>query len=255
MIRRIFWISVNTVIELYRDRAVTGFLFVGLLLIFAGQVVADLSVVERKKMYIDVGMGAIFLVGIFITLLGGSNVVDREVRERQVLCTLSKPVPRSAWLVGKTFGFLFTVGAVIAIMTTFLFVYVRFRVGFWMPVLFLGGFLIFLEMLVLSSYTILFSTITSQYLALFLSLMVLVIGHMVDDLKLYWASASFVVRAAARVLFFVMPDLESFLASPVVMSYIKVPPNLLISITLYSVAYLAACITIATLVMNRKEIA
>lgn len=255
MIGRVFWIAVNTVVEQFKDRAVTGFLAVGLLFIAGGYVIADMSFVEKKKMFLDVGLGAIFIVGALITLLAGSNVIDREIREKQVLCTLAKPLPRSAWLTGKALGFLATLAIVVLILTTFLFLYVRLMTGFWIPAIFIGGLFIFLEMVLLSSYTLLFSTITTQYLALFFALMVLVIGHMVDDLKIYWASASAIARFLSRVIWTVLPDLDTFLAAPAVSGHIPIPANLVFSMLLYTAGYLAIAITLAVIVINRKEMA
>ncbi len=254
MIGRMFWVGVNTAVEMYKDRSVTGFLAVGIVLIIGGFVVADMSVVEKKKMFIDTGMAAIFMVSAFITMLAGSNVIDREVRNRQVLCTLSKPMPRYAWFIGKSAGFVFTLGVVIFVLTVFLFVFVRINTHFWMPAIFVGGLLIYLEMLIISSYTLLFSTVTGQYLTLFLSMCVLIIGHMVADLKIYWASGSAFARLISKALFYILPNLESFLASPVVLGKINIPPGLIGFMLLYTLGYLAAGVIIAAVIMNRREL-
>ncbi|MFH1538075.1 MAG: hypothetical protein ABIH66_03895 [bacterium] len=255
MTGRVVWTGICTVIELLKDRTIAGFFVVGLLMILGGYVVAEMSVVEKVRMYLDTGMGAIFIVSVFITLMAGSNVIDREIRDREVLCTLSKPIPRSAWMLGKAGGFLFTLGLLIFALTLFMFLYVRLRMGLWVPALFVGGLFIFLEMVILSGYTAFFSTFTSQNLTLFFGLLVLFIGHMVDDLKIYWASASFAGRAITKGLFYLIPDLESFLTAPVVHGQAEVPARLIFFLALYSLAYLLTMIALAVIVVNRKEIA
>ncbi len=251
---RVLWIALNTVVQLIKDRAFTGFFFVGIVLILGGRVIAEMSVVERLKMFLDTGLGVIFMVGVFVTLTTGSNIISREIRDREVLVTLSKPIPRSAWMFGKTSGFILMLLVFILALTTFLFFYVRLQTGIWVPLLFVGGALIFLEMAILSSYTILFSTITSQYLALFFGLMVLTIGHMVDDLKIYWNSVSAAAQYITRALYYIMPDFKSFLAPPVVFSEHSVSLQHVFFLLLYAAAYVVITVAIAVLIMDRKEI-
>jgi ABC-type transport system involved in multi-copper enzyme maturation permease subunit len=255
MIGRIFWISVNTVIEFISDKSVTGFLFVGVFFIMGGYVIADLSFVEKQKMYLDTGLGAIFIVSVFITLLAGTNVIDRELREKQALCALAKPIPRAAWMAGKFAGFLFTLGVVIFLLTTFFFLYMKLQVNVWSPEIFIGGLFIYLEMVVLSSYILLFSMITTQNMSLFFALMVLIIGHMIDDLKIYWASGSGITRFITHALFYILPNLKTYLASPVVSGQIPVPSAYVISLLCSTALYLLISGIIAGLLLNRKELA
>lgn len=254
MIGRIVWVGICTVIELLKDRTIIGFFVVGVVTILGGYVLAEMSVVEKSRMFLDAGMGGIFMVSVFITLMAGSNVVDREIRDREVLCTLSKPIPRSAWMLGKTGGFLVTLGLLIFCLTMFLFLYVRLQAGLWVPAVFVGGLFIFLEMIILCSYTTFFSTVTSQNLSLFFGMLVLIIGHMVDDLRIYWASESFLGRAITKGLFHLIPDLKSYLTAPVIQGQAEVPGGLIFSLALYSLMYLAIAIALAVLVIERKEI-
>ncbi len=254
MIKRTFWISVNTVFEFLKDRSVTGFLFVGMLFIMGGYVVADLSFVEKQRMYVDTGLGAIFIVSVFITLLAGTNVIDREIREKQALCALSKPISRTSWMTGKLLGFIFTVGIVISILTTFLFFYVKLMLGVWIPMLFVGGFYIFLEMVVLSSYIMIFSMITTQYMSLFFSLMVLIIGHMVDDLKIYWSSGSAAAKFVSHALFYILPNLKFYLSNPVVNGKILSVSDFTFQLTVSALIYLAISAILSGLIFSRKEL-
>lgn len=254
MIRRTAWVGAATVVELIRDRTVAGFFVVGILIILSGFITAQMSVVERVKMYLDTGMGGIFLVSVFITLTAGSGIVNREIRDGEAQCILSKPLPRAAWMLGKMAGFAFTLALLIFALAGFMYVFVKLQTGLWKPALFTGALFIFLEMLILSAYTTLFSTITSQYMALFFGLIVLPIGHMVDDLKIYWASESIAGRYIAKILFYVIPNLESFITAPVVQGGAHVPNKLLLFLILYSIAYFTTAATLAVMIMNRKEI-
>jgi ABC-type transport system involved in multi-copper enzyme maturation permease subunit len=205
-------------------------------------------------MYIDTGLGAIFIVSTFITLLAGTNVIDRELREKQALCALSKPIPRVAWMAGKFTGYLFTLGVVVLILTAFLFVYIKLMVGVWIPSIILGGLYIYLEMVVLSSYVLIFSMITTQNMSLFLSLIVLVIGHMVDDLKIYWSSGSSAAKFISHALFYILPNLKYYLASPIVNAQIPVPADFTFKLIVSAFLYLAVSAILSGMIFSRKEL-
>ncbi|HOY64383.1 MAG TPA: hypothetical protein PK745_14525, partial [bacterium] len=85
MIRRAFWVSAATIAELLKDRTIAGVFFVGVAMIFGGYVVAEMAVVERMKMFVDTGVGAVFVAGVFITLMAGSNLLGREIRDKEIL--------------------------------------------------------------------------------------------------------------------------------------------------------------------------
>ena len=254
MVGRVIWVGISTVIELMKDRTIAGFFLIGTFTIMLGYVIAEMAVVERMKMFVDTCMGGIFIVSVLITLMAGANVINREIRDNEFLCTLSKPLPRSAWMIGKTGGFLVTLGVLIFSLTLFGFFYIHITTNVWVHELFLGGLLLYLEMIVLCSYTALFSTITSQYLSIFFGMLVLVIGHMVDDLKIYWASEQLASRTLTKTLFYIFPDLKAFLTGPVVHGYSQIPANQFVTLTLYSLAYLVTAVVLSVMVMNRKEL-
>lgn len=255
MIKRTMWIAVATIAELIKDRTVIGFFFVGFVMILGGHVIAEMAVVERVKMFVDTGIGAIFIVSVFITLLSGANLIDREMREKEYLCTLSKPVSRQAWLIGKTAGFLVTVAFLVFSLSVVLFFYVKMRTHFWRPEIFLAALFIYLEVVVLCNYVVLLSTITNQYMAVFLGVVVLLIGHMVDDLRLYWASGSEITRFATKGLFYIIPNLDAYSTAPVLYGKIPVPPGLMVSLIVTSAMYLIVATTLSMLILRKKEMA
>ena len=107
--------------------------------------------------------------------------------------------------------------------------------------------------LVLASYTVLFSTITSQFMALFYGLLVMLIGYSVDDLRIYWQSASGVARLLSKSLYYILPDLQVFSPYPVVMGRERVPLELVAPLVLYALAYIVIPIAIGMLVLERRE--
>ncbi|HOO57005.1 MAG TPA: hypothetical protein PLN69_09295 [bacterium] len=253
MIHRTFWVSVTTVAELLKDRTITGIFIVGIAMILGGYVVAEMAVVERLKMFMDTGIGAIYIVSVFITLMAGSNLLGREIREKEILCTLSKPTPRSVWILGKTFGLLAAIAILVFSLSTVLFFYMRFQMHVWRPDVFLAGVFIYLEIIILCNYVVLFSCITTQYLSVFSGILVLLAGGMVDNLKIYWDSASPIARWVTRALYYVLPNLEAYSPGPILSNAVSVPASLFFTMVISAAMYVAVAVTLSVVIIRNKE--
>lgn len=253
MTRRIYWLASNTVRELLGDPVLLGLLFVGALITLSGRVMADLSVVERMRMITDTGVGAIMFTGVMVTLFTATSIIEREIRTRQALSILSKPVPRYAWITGKSLGMIATIALATAAITLFAFLYIWIETRVWVVSLFTAGFFIFLMLLVTAAYTVMFSTFSTQFTALFYGLLVVIIGHMVDDLRIYWNSHSAVARVVTRVLYYFLPDLESFSPWAVVVGHAHISGRMMFYLIMYAVSYAVIALTIATIIIDKKE--
>ena len=253
MIGRIYWIAANTTVELIKDRVIQGLFFVGVFLILCGHLIADMSVVERARMVRDVGIGSIFLVGVLMVLFAGTNLLDREIRERQALCILSKPLPRFAWLAGKTLGLTIVLAALIFLLTLFLMFFMYAEARIMAPLLLVSGMFLFLMLLIVMGYAILFSTITSQFMALFFGFLVVIIGHMVDDLKIYWASRTAGTQILTKIFYYILPDLKLFSAWRVTTGQGIVTGMDFLWLILYACAFLCITLFLAALILERRE--
>jgi ABC-type transport system involved in multi-copper enzyme maturation permease subunit len=253
MTNRIFWIAANTVVELVRDRVMQGLAFVGVFLILCGRLIAEMSVVERARMITDVGAGAVFLTGALAVLFAGTNLLDREIRERSALCILSKPVSRSAWLAGKVLGLAAVLCVLIMALTAFLVLFLWAETGIVAWKLFAGGAFLYLMLLIVMGYAVLFSTITSQFMALFFGFLVVIIGHMVDDLKIYWASKAAGAQIVTKLFYYVLPDLKLFSAWRVTGEHSIIAPVEVLWLVLYCIAFLLITLVLASVILERKE--
>lgn len=253
MTSRIFWIAANTVTELVRDRVMQGLAFVGVFLVLCGRLIAEMSVVERARMITDVGAGAVFLTGVLAVLFAGTNLLDREIRERSALCILSKPVSRSAWLAGKVLGLAAVLAALIFSLTAFLVFFLWVETGIVAVRLLAGGVFLYLMLLIVMGYAVLFSTITSQFMALFFGFLVVIIGHMVDDLKIYWGSRAAGAQITTKFFYYVLPDLKLFSAWRVTGEQSMIAPVEYMWLILYCIAFLMITMVLASVILERKE--
>jgi ABC-type transport system involved in multi-copper enzyme maturation permease subunit len=57
-----------------------------------------------NKMLVDLGLGTIFFVGVFLAAFTATGVVNQEMESKTALTVVSKPVPRPVFIVGKFLG-------------------------------------------------------------------------------------------------------------------------------------------------------
>ncbi len=57
-----------------------------------------------NKMLVDLGLGTVFLVGVFLAAFTATGVINQELESKTALTVVSKPVPRPIFIVGKFLG-------------------------------------------------------------------------------------------------------------------------------------------------------
>lgn len=57
-----------------------------------------------NKMLVDLGLGTVFFVGVFLAAFTATGVIHQEMQNKTALTVVSKPVPRPVFIVGKFIG-------------------------------------------------------------------------------------------------------------------------------------------------------
>lgn len=180
---RILAIAQNTLREAIRQKLLYGLIFFTILLIVASRFVGQLSIAAAgEKIVKDMGLATIFMMGIFISLSMGISLVFKEIDRKTIYTILAKPVSRLEFIVGKFVGLAFTVGVEILLMTLLLFATLKtykapMDWNIWKAVI-----LIYMELCVLISITLVFSSYSSSFMTSLFCFSVLIIGHLTDDL-------------------------------------------------------------------------
>jgi Cu-processing system permease protein len=247
-------IALNTFRESIRDRILYVVGIFGLLLIGSSYVLSPLAIGARHKMVADVGLAAISLLGVVILILMGSNLIHKEVDRRIIFTILSKPVSRHEYLAGKFGGMVMTLGSVVGIMTA-LYLAVVLADGLPLgPVVFASIGLGFLELVVLTAVTVLFSSFTNSTLTALFTLSVFVMGHLSSDLLSFAGrTGGIVTRIFCTTLFYLLPNLESFNLRAEAVHGLPVSGGDVLLATGYGVSYAAFCLVLAGILFRRKD--
>ena len=91
------------------------------LLIFCSSFLTQFSFYMETQMVREMGMASLVLWGFLITVLLTGVIVTQELEDRTAVTLLTKPVRRSAFLLGKYFGLVFSVSAGLVVLAGVLF--------------------------------------------------------------------------------------------------------------------------------------
>jgi Cu-processing system permease protein len=251
---RITVIALNTFRETLRDKILYNLVLFGLLLIGSSILLRTLTMGTHAKIIQDLGLASIDLFGAFIAVFVGIGLVSKEIEKRTIYSIIAKPIPRYLFLLGKYSGLALTLFVNIAIMTAGFFLTLAVSgTGLDLALLKAIG-LIFMELLVITSVAIMFSTFTTPTLSATFTLAIYVIGHLTDDLRVLGGKLqNDLTKGVMDGLYYTLPNLDFFNVKGQAVHGVPIEPSYLVSAVAYGVAYSAAVLVLACLIFQYRD--
>ena len=254
MIERVSGVALNTFRESIRDKVLVTLVIFAVLVMGSARIIQPLALGEEAKVIKDLGLSAITLFCVLISILVGGRIVYKEVEKRTIYIMLAKPVRRWEFILGKYLG-LMTVLVVSLVVMTVAFYAILLILGMGVQLYLLLAVLATLcELAILTAVAVLFSTFSTPITGAVFTFAVYFVGHMTRDLKLLAAmSPSAVVKAVSYFLYFVLPNLSNFNIRAEVVYGAPLDPSALLLSALYALVYTATLLLISVAIFNRKE--
>jgi ABC-type transport system involved in multi-copper enzyme maturation permease subunit len=254
---RVAAIARNAFREAVRDRVLYNLVLFVLLLTAGAIFLGELSGGQERKIIVDLGLSAMLLFGVFISIFVGVGLVYKEIERRTIYAIFSKPVGRGEFLLGKYLGLCLTLLVNVLVMgagVSLALVYVSrggdsLAINIWPAIL-----MIYVELMILTSIALLFSTFSSPALSALLTFFVFIIGHFSADLKSLATSAgSMSARWLFAGLYYLLPNLSNYsYITPAAHGQTPGAMGILAAI-LYAAIYIAVVLAAATLVFSRRN--
>jgi ABC-type transport system involved in multi-copper enzyme maturation permease subunit len=244
----------NTFREGVRDRVFLTVLVFGGLVLVASLVVGPLSLGEQARITQDMGLASMSLLCFAVAILIGTGIVYKEIDRKTVYTVLSKPVGTWELILGKFLGLTVMVGLLALAMTAILLavnwiVTRQFTTG-----ILTAALLIWMELILLTALSILMSTLCSPVLGAIFTLILYVIGHTSQDLKeLAVRFGSHSVAILGKVTYYALPNLEYLNVRGKVIHGVGIEPSYVVFACAYALLYALVFLTLAVLVLDRKE--
>lgn len=265
-------IAQNTVSEALRRKVLNAFAIVGVAFIALIFSFGQFSARQELTLIKSLGLGIITIAGILITIVLAINLIPTEVERRTIYTILSKPVRRHEFLLGKYFGALATVLINIGLMAVVFVALVAFKqmtagsdptsLGGRPPVdalnLFKGVLMIYMQMLLLCSLAIFFSTFLQPLVNFFLTLALFIVGNMstfTEDLAK--TSKNIISKGFFSIIHYLVPNFGNFqFQNPLINTNVLVKSEALFLTqnVIYAIVYSAVLMILATLIWDRREV-
>lgn len=252
---RIWTIATNVFREAIRDRILYLIAFFALIMIANVRLIPELAATTERKIILDIGMAAIGLLGLVVTIFVATGLVKKEIEKRTVYILVAKPISRSELILGKHLG-LSAVLAVLVLAMTLLYLAILSlgKIPYPLASIFLASVFIWLELSLLTAAGILFGVFTSSLLATLLTLAIYFMGHATRDLVAFGKLVkSPGVEQMMTGLYLILPDLERLnLKNDAVYGQIPYFAELVTNAG-YGLLYTVLLLAVAIAIFSRQE--
>ncbi len=252
---RIWAIAANGFREVIRDRILYLIGLFALLLIVALVFLPEIAATTQDKIFLDVGLAAIEILGVIVAIFVGTGLINKEIEKRTVLVLIPKPVSRAEFIVGKHLGLSGVLAVLTVAMTViYLILLTLSKIDYPLGSILVSTLYLFLKLCLLTAVALVFGVFTSSLLATLLSLAVYLMGNLSRDvLALGSLSRNASIESLTQNLYLILPDLSRLnLKNEAV--YGLLPSFLtLLGNAAYGLFYTLLLLAIAVLIFLRRE--
>ncbi len=257
MIHRLTFIAANTFREAVRDRVLYNLVAFALLLVGAALLVGKISIGLERIVLINLGLSAITVFGVVLSIFIGIGLVSKEIDKRTLYTVLARPVRRWEFLLGKYLGltatlivntFFMCVGLFAALLSV-----TRSLSQTDLPIL-IAVYFILLEFLIITAVAILFSSFSTPIFSAVFSFAMFVVGSFSDDLRGFAGMSEGIQRQIAYALTYAVPNFAAMNVASQVAHGVRLPLALILHNTLYAIFYSGMALSAAVLIFERRNL-
>jgi ABC-type transport system involved in multi-copper enzyme maturation permease subunit len=256
--RRAGVVALNTFREAVRDRVLYNLVFFALLMIGAAIAVGQISIGIEQIVIVSLGLSAISVIGLLISVFLGVALVSKEMDKRTLYALLAKPVRRWEFLLGKFGGLVLTLTVntvAMALGLLLAMLYVKHSLERSDATVLVAVYFILLKLALVVALALLFSCFTTPLLAILFTAGLYIVGLYVQELRnLPLELLSPAMTAFTKWLSYLLPNFENFNVMAMAAHGRAVPGALILQNTLYTVVYCTIVLAIASVVFSRRNL-
>ena len=256
-VRGMLVVALSTLLEAVRKRLLLVTVAFSLALVGLSVAIAAISIGEQARLIIDVGLAAASGLGSIIALAITISSFSGEIKNRTAYTVLVRPIPRSAFVLGKYLGNLGAMCVVVTVMIGATGIMVWAYGGDLPSALWSSGWLAYMEMALVVAVAVLFSTFASPVLAATYTTGVVIVGNLTNEMMDIGDRMLDKGNALGNVLrgfYYVVPDLQALSVRPQAANYLQVPAGFVSAGTLYGLSYAGAALLVAMWIFSRRRI-
>ena len=256
-LHRTLVIASNVFREVIRDRVLYLIGFFAAVMVAATILVPEVAANTEEQIIPDIGLAAISILGLAITIFVGTGLVNKEIEKRTVYVMVAKPISRAEFIVGKHWGLSAVIALLVAIMTAIFMATLSLQqIPYPVGSILLSAAFQFLELSLVAAVAILFGVFTSSLLATMLTFAAYLVGQFSRDLLALGAiSENSGLKQITEGIYLILPDLARLnLKNQAVYGFDLLPQasELLINV-LYAIVYTTLLLALSTVIFSRRQ--
>ncbi len=264
--KRIWSVAHNTFIEAIKDRVLFSLILFAFVMILSSLIFASISAEQYNKIVKDLGLTAISLIGIMISIFLGMGLVYKEIEKKTVYNIFSKPIRRYEFILGKYLGLSFTLLVNTAAMAFILFLLVLYTEmrhaglikyyygGHYYAEFFKAVYFEYLEFIVIIGIALVFSSFTTPVMSVLFTFFLFAIGRFSSDIRLLAEQVKNpVVGFITEVIYRVIPNLEKFDVRREAVYGGSISVELILYTTAYAILYILALLVLSIIIFEKRE--
>ena len=254
---RISHIARNTFREAVRDRVLYNLIAFAILMSAVAILVGKISINIERLVVINLGLTAVSLFGIVISIFVGIGLVSKEIEKRTLYTVLSRPVQRWEFILGKFFGLAGTLTVntffmAIGVFGALLYVSGNFqRADGWLLV---ALYFIVLEFIIITALALLFSSFSSPLLSAVFAFSLFVIGSFAEDLRGFAGMTTGITRWLAIGSAYLVPNFSALNVISSVAHAQPVSGQLIVYNTAYALIYATMVLSAAVIIFEHRNL-
>ena len=253
---RVMAVAFNTYREAVRDRVLYNLIVFALLIVGSALLFGQISLEIERIVLINMGLTAISIFGIVISIFVGISLVWKEIERKTIYTVLAHPVRRWEFIFGKFLG----------LFGTLTFNALLMAIGFFAALLYLSHhftrpdlyilaaiYFILLQLMMMTALAMLFSTYSSPLMSSIFAFATFAIGTFSEDLHNFAATANGVAKLVMTGVAYVVPNFSSLNLISQVAHGVPVDAALIIHNTVYAVTYTAVALLCSAAIFENRN--
>ncbi len=290
--KNILYTAIYSFNEIKNSKIFYSFLVFALVLIFGSYFVSQTSFISQGRIMVDFSIFAITIFNIFIGIFIGSSIVYDDIEKKSIFLSITRPVKRTEYLIGRFMGLtaaiifstiimMFIFYLVLLIMHKYVIPFPIRSVGraplhtktfltlYLLPQsLLIQALFIIIESVFIAVVALFFSLITSKALASIFTILVFFIGNVssrmntlvmpakkiINGKEIIVHRANYVLTAAVHLIYSVLPNFSIFNISSEVSYKISISSEAILYGIIYGLSYTILLFVISSLLFARRDI-
>jgi ABC-type transport system involved in multi-copper enzyme maturation permease subunit len=247
-----------TFLEIIRDKVLYNIVLCSAVLFIVAMFASQLATFKQDRAVLDLGIATLALSCMAIAILTGSSLIGREYERRTVLVTLSRPVSRLHFVIGKFVGLsgvLLVNWGLLAVVLTSAILVVSGGKSEYISWAYFGALLFaWVASEVAAAFAVFFSAFTTTSLAVVLTVGFWMVGTNVSQLR--WLSAKVGnggFSALLNMCAYLFPNFEHFSLGFKVTYALPVSLGFIFFGLFYALCWISGLLAFASVVIRGRE--